>query len=538
MGLFIGFVVIFGILAFFYSQNKKNNGSIGLNKNVSITGEVDINGMVPDGSIISISKKDVNSQNFETIISDLVATDKTKWEWKNAKEGQNYEIIAYLSKNGKEIAKTSSMFVSAPATEEILRLNIASPTFTPEEKKQNKLIEKAAISGNLNINGYVPVKSKIVILQSEQSTDAFSVAIDNVNPIDGSAWIWPDANKGFVYTIKAYLYQNDGKLIGQGDPVIVPAPAKNEVLTINSKAFRPLPSAVSISGSINLNGFVPNNSSIVIYQRIVGTKDFLVAVNGVNASNGTKWEWKGAREGTQYELMAVIKQKQDNGTDKDISTSTNLIVSAPAQNEIFNINSNISIPAPNSIPSYNCNYQNGNQWNITMSLNTINNANQYWIQVGTQSGANDIVETTIGQNNSPQISFNVNNNTTYYAHYAYSMCANCSKTNFSAFSNNLVFNCNNQPTAQPTSIPMPTTTPKPAYTGYNCVPLIGCQVTTGDAQFAFSNTGLAQCQVSCSIPTGVQCNSNLSSDACMQAGGRYLCLNGPCICNCDPPPLM
>ncbi len=327
--------------------------------------------------------------------------------------------------------------------------------------------------------------------------------------MDKGNWIFDSAIKGTTYTLVAYL-KNQGKTVGKSEPLIVTAPAANEILRINSFATPPatptpisstatpiLSGSQNISGTINLNGPVLANTKIVVFERVNGTSQFLVAADNIAPTDNAGWSWNNAVRGTTYELMAVLKQHQaSTNTDTDLAYSQRLIVAAPAANEVLTINTNLSIPPPSSNPSVSCNNQLASgQWNITASYNTVANANQYWLEVGTQSGGNDVLNYFGNQANQNPQSTNatVNNNTTYYTRYAYAFCSGCTNTSlFSGFSATISFSC-------PQGV-IPTITPTPAWTGYVCNLGSGCQLTKDpNPPYSFTNAGLLQCQADCKV---------------------------------------
>ena len=135
-----------------------------------------------------------------------------------------------------------------------------------------------------------------------------------------------------------------------------------------------------------------------------------------------------------------MKKSNGNGTFTDVADSQALILSAPAANEIFTINSTVSLPGPNiGTMTVNCgsNATSINTWITTVSAPTITGAQTYWFQVGTTNGGSDVVNSAqVSQNNPTQtINVTLSNAVTYYARYAYSYTPNASWNNgFSPFS--------------------------------------------------------------------------------------------------------
>ncbi|MFH1561406.1 MAG: hypothetical protein ABID04_02390 [Patescibacteria group bacterium] len=486
IGLAFGLLLLLGGL-FFQKRNSSKTDTKAI-----VSGTVDLNGVVEKGDTIAVAQRKVGDKKFVTIASGLEANDGVAWSWDGAKEGENYELQAYLRRDGTDLFSSEIFQITAPAQNEELAINAHA---------KDHPVESAIISGSFDINGHIPAGAVVAIVQKTETGEE-KVVLDNIDAVDGAVWSWKQAQKGTSYQLKAYL-KRGGETIGQSSEYTAVAPAQNEVLKINSTEQPPAPKSVGISGKINLNGFVPEQSSIVIMERVSGASQFSVAVDGINPADGVEWKWNGAKAGTSYEILAVLKAKQSNGTDKDVAGSQNLSVSAPASAEVLNINTGLSFPQPNP-PWVHCNDQNGsNQWNVSLGFDPMPDAAQYWLELGSQQGYNDIINTKIDQTNSPELKATVNKNTTYYARWAYAYCHDCAEKNFSAFSSTVSFNC---PPTPATITPMPTVTPTltPSPTA---TPTI--------------------------TPTPVPtCRESLPADLCQQEGGTYRCLNGPCVCVC------
>ncbi len=144
--------------------------------------------------------------------------------------------------------------------------------------------------------------------------------------------------------------------------------------------------------------------------------------------------------------MAVLKQHNANGTDTDIAYSSPVTIAAPAGSVVLSINSGVSLSAPGGPISVNCQQYNGgpnqNTWNVVITFGTVPGAQSYWYQVGNTSGASNIVNTA---NPSNTISTTFNNNTTYYARYAYANVGTTplGSSEWSGFSSATPLQCSN-----------------------------------------------------------------------------------------------
>ena len=96
-----------------------------------------------------------------------------------------------------------------------------------------------------------------------------------------------------------------------------------------SESQVPLPkTAASISGNIDINGYIPKNAIIEIQERLMGDSTFNIAATVNAPTDGSSWVWQTAENGTTYELKAVVKS-----AGKAVAESMILAVTAPADSE-------------------------------------------------------------------------------------------------------------------------------------------------------------------------------------------------------------
>lgn len=314
----------------------------------AVSGTLNINGVVPSGSVLVLSQMEAGSGaapvDFSTINN---PSDQASWTFSGAASGKTYVIQGTLkSSDGAELSKSTPITVTAPASNQVITINVAGKGLTGV----------AEISGIVRVNGYFPSGSTISILAKTPNTQ-YTVVREGLPAQASTPMSTNKAVAGQEYTIVGYLYNSAGSKIGESDPLVVDAPAKNEVLTINSNAVAPTPAPsqspkAKISGTIQLNGVAPENSRIVILQAPMNSNDFVVAVDNIPAQNGQAWVWPNAVNGTWYNLQAILKQRQPNGTDQDISGSIQQTVAAPAINVLFTINTGIAAsPTPSPTPA-------------------------------------------------------------------------------------------------------------------------------------------------------------------------------------------
>lgn len=423
--------------------------------NSSISGQVDINGVIPQGASMSLLQKKADSQSNPVVFaSNLPVADRSPWSFHAAQENTNYQIQAEIIVNGVPIASSDVITVTAPASNEILTINLVSQTQTGT----------AVVSGNINVNGYIPSGATITIQGRKLGAQAYTVVARNLPGQLTQFMSYTTALAGQKYEIQGQLIASNGSIIGTSSTITVSAPATNEQLTINSTAAAPTPVPVptnapaqnsptpvppqnsAISGNINFNGAAPANSRIVILTAPGNSSNYSVAVNNITPVDGSTWSWNGANPSTWYNVMAVLKQHNANGTDTDIAYSTPVTVAAPAGSVVLSINSGVSLSAPGGPITVNCQQYNSgpnqNTWNVTLTFGTVPGAQTYWYQVGSTSGANNTINTA---NPSNTVTTTFNNNTTYYARYAYSNVATTplGSSEWSGFTSSTPLQCGN-----------------------------------------------------------------------------------------------
>lgn len=449
--LLIGVVVVLlAIIGYFLFINKTLFTKSGP---VAITGTFNINGVVPEGATIAITEKELNSTTTAaTFTQGLPATDQSTWNFPDAVSGTSYEIQALVQVNGKTVAHSTPLQVTAPADNETLVLNIES---------DNPTAEPAVISGYADVNGYIPTGATIQV-QGKAVGDAQYTTIASGLPAKSKQFMsYTTALSGTTYQVIGQMYDVNGVEIGTSSTLTVTAPAHDEVLIINSKAQppatptsapnTPTPTVVAttLSGSINFNGAAPTNTRIVVFQRVSGQQNYQVAIDNITPQDSSTWRWNQANNATWYDIVAVLKQRQSNGTDEDLARSNTVTVASPANNIQLTLNSGISLPAPTGTITVTCNSQSGsNAWNTTLNFQSAPaGAQSYWFQIGTTNGGSDRMNTTQNSNNNPiqTIASTFQSGTTYYARYAYANVANApaGSTEYSSFSSTTPLICNN-----------------------------------------------------------------------------------------------
>lgn len=404
-----------------------------------ISGILNINGVIPSGATVVVSEQLYTGKDTAQIAAQNInAVDGAEWKISNLEAGKSYTVTAEMFADGKSVAKSNPLVVTAPATDEELVFNIT----TGEKGEAN-----ATISGNVVVNGYIPAGSTITVQGRVAGQSTFTNVATNLVGQKRQFMSYKTAVSGESYEVVGLLFNANGQQIGTSGTLVVTAPAANEVLTINSNAIAPTPTPnpagsptqapanQTISGTINFNGVAPANSRIVVLQKVYNTSNYQVAVDNITPVNGATWSWGGAQASTWYDMVAVLKQRQSNNTDTDVADSQTVSIAAPASGVQFNINSGVSIPAPSGQVSMLCGNQSGSQWNSTLTLPWVSGAQSYWYQVGTSNGNNNVANSTVNSsgNNNVQVNVSLPNQQTVYFRYAYANVPNVGTGN-SAFS--------------------------------------------------------------------------------------------------------
>lgn len=455
-------VISLSTTAFLLLRNNTTINALPIISHSLISGTFDINGVIPPGATIVVRRKNaLSTTDTANSPQNFPAVDQGTWSLDGTNAGKTYIITAAIVSNGKTLAESDPVEVTAPATDETLIFNIpeAHPAGT------------AMISGNILVDGYIPPGATISVKGRMLGKITYTTAASNLPAQQTQFMSYASATAGQTYQIIGVLLDKTGKQIGVSPILEVSAPALNEKLTINSQAQppatptsaptatpavtvqaqtptptpqpTPTPTPVMISGSIQFNGVAPANSRIVILEKVYNTQQYQVAVNNVTPTNGATWQWTGAQLATWYNIVAVLKQTQPDGTDTDIALSQTQSVAAPGANVSLTINSGLVLSPPNGPINASCGNLSNNVWGGQMSYASVSNAQSYWLEVGTSEGANNVynsLQNTNGQSNQTA-SVNFTNGVTYYARYAYATSLNATQPQFSPFSSTLQFIC-------------------------------------------------------------------------------------------------
>ncbi len=430
-----------------------NNGYVPETVNSYIQGTFNINGTVPDGATVDLVATQLSDGTKTTFESEVAPIDTGSWHFAAAKAREAYSIQAVVQQNGKEITRSAPLTVTAPADDEVLSFNLESTS-----------TQRAVITGDIVVNGFIPQGATISVQGRIQGDQNYTTVSGGLTGLARQAMTYATAVSGTTYEVRGQLLAADGStVLGTSSTLVVTAPASHEELIINSTAQTPaqaattvtpnssaapapVPSAV-ISGTIDFNGIAPPNSRIVIFQKVYNTQNYQVAIDNIAPVDGQTWTWKNPAHSTWYDMIAVLKQKQSDGTDKDISSSSMASVAAPAAGVKFTLNSSFGLNAPTGHINTDCGTKSGNTWPATLTFDPQSGAGSYWYQVGTTSGGTDTTSTAVNANGSSPLVAQVGlqNGIKYYVQYAYGILSNLGAGNrqFSPFSQVHQIQCGN-----------------------------------------------------------------------------------------------
>lgn len=474
----------------------------------TIAGIINYTALKPDPTdqgTVYVKYRPYGSTGAYTTVYASALADKSPWKWDGAASGKVYDMQAQLVVDGKVVAMSEPHIVTAPAIDESLNLHV-----TWKDLPQSVLQSQTTyVSGTANIEGVVPTGAMLEIQSENPQTKSFSTEVALANPQLSNSWKWDKVTPLQDYTLRAVLMLGS-KVLGTSETLSVSGGDNQISFTVISSASAsggatpvqptsspnvptqtiatatPIPSNGSITGSVDINGPLNANTSLLMLWRTPGSSTYQQITRITYPSNnGQAWSWTGLQPGQQYEVTAVLQVNNNN-----TATTQSQIVTVPASNVNFVLNSGVFIPTPSSpVNVISCNGVGGNQYSATISFSQQQNAGNYWIQVGTNPAWSDIYNNKITATNSnPQITFQVNSGQSYFAQYAYSLCQNCSSNvNFSNFSQSLPFSCGGGST----------------YTGYACnTNPYACTLTTqNNPPYPLNNGGLQQCQQQCIPPT-------------------------------------
>lgn len=202
---------------------------------------------------------------------------------------------------------------------------------------------KSVVSGTIDFNGVAPEQGSVSIGVRDSGPNEFKIFTTGLSPVDGNIWSYSDGKKGSAYEFQAYLIVK-GKTVAKSDIHLTVAPAIDETLRINAPSIpnqATNKTQASISGTMNLNGYIPIGATITIQARPQGASSFTNVVTNLSALDGVAWSYNSANPGTSYEVQAFLVSGGVNITQSQV-----VLITAPAFNESLTINSTAQSPVP------------------------------------------------------------------------------------------------------------------------------------------------------------------------------------------------
>lgn len=200
------------------------------------------------------------------------------------------------------------------------------PQVTPSQTQN-----VAAISGTIEFDGYASPEAYLAVAERRVGKDTdFKDVVSGIVPSSGSIpWSWKDATAGNNYEIRISL-KSRGKVIQQSASMIVSSPATNVAIRLVSEQQPLVAQTATISGTIDLKGYVPSGSTVTILAKTLSAVAYGV-VASAGATDNAPWSWSGAASGTTYDVKAQIQ-----GSDGAIlSNESPVTVTAPSNSQIL-----------------------------------------------------------------------------------------------------------------------------------------------------------------------------------------------------------
>lgn len=198
------------------------------------------------------------------------------------------------------------------------------------------------VSGNILFQGYTSSEAYLIIAERVQGKGEYKSVVTGLVPKTGAIpWQWKDAVAGVNYEIQAQLKER-GNVIETSTSNIISAPASNVNLVIVSNQKPPTPAPAQISGTTNINGYIPQGATVTITANTTSGPGGATTVSSIPAVDDSSWSWTNAISGTNYTLTAQLYDANSN----PIASPVTMNVTAPSSGIQFNINSNVQPPIP------------------------------------------------------------------------------------------------------------------------------------------------------------------------------------------------
>lgn len=232
---------------------------------------------------------------------------------------------------------------------------------------------QASINGTINFSALKPDPDDKGSVQLKYRTYNSNEEFKNTNLViplkDEAVWIWNSAQANHSYELLAELII-DNKTITTSEPLVVSAPATNQQLNLRV-TWRDLPKDVvdtqtgDIKGTVKVNGYIPQGSSLNIMAKSESETDFAVVQTILEVGPMVNWEWTEAIPLKRYQLKTqLVAEGASAGTSGTVlgeaaDTEVSMTVNSKAK-EIVTTLAPTTVPQPNqpkptSVPAQNAN---------------------------------------------------------------------------------------------------------------------------------------------------------------------------------------
>lgn len=409
----------------------------------AISGSVNFNGIGPqDGSRngnIILMQRELGQSDFVSTNATIPIADGAAWTWTEAESGITYDLKADVFYNGQFIKSSNIVTTTAPAAGQVLTFNITLsdiPDFIIQENT-------TSISGSILIDGFVPTDATVSIFAAGAGLQGMEEVLANIPARTTTSYQWNGALTGQEYQLEARLVNANGTVIGASQRQNIVAPAKSEDIKLSSQASsvqEQETKTASISGMVRISGPVVQGSTLLMLQREVGETNF-TAFDRLPATSNAAWTLRNLAAGQRLEITSALQVNEQN-----VATGEVLTLSAPATNQVINLDTGFNLPAPNSRPRISCGAMDSTgHFNAELVFPSVNDARKYYVQVGTTAGGRDLLNQGFdAPNGDLTTTVFIARDTNYFTRYAYSLCADCNiqdRQNWSGWSPTLGFRC-------------------------------------------------------------------------------------------------
>lgn len=192
----------------------------------------------------------------------------------------------------------------------------------------HKKVSETSISGTINYTALKPDPTDRGEIQIRYRTygtnENFAIAVIN-HSVYSTSWMWNKAQSGKPYEIIADLVI-DGKLVTSSEPLIVTAPAYNQLLSIRV-TWHDLPESVvkeqtaSIKGMVSINGYIPNDSSLLIQTKSDSNNTVQTVVTIPSPKQQNDWTWENTVPLKDYQMQAVLMEGTTQIGETELETA-------------------------------------------------------------------------------------------------------------------------------------------------------------------------------------------------------------------------